>query len=146
MNRYWNKSLHLNRARLGAAHNRGQSLVEFALIIPILLLAVVVILDLGRAVYYYSVIYNAAREGARFGIVQPGNAAGIEAAARELAIGLDQAELTVTSNWDQANEAVEVVVTYNFTAITPFVTQFLGGDTIAIDSQATMTVEGVMPP
>ncbi len=42
----------------------GQSLVEFAILLPVFLLIVVVIFDLGRAVYYYSVIFNAAREGA----------------------------------------------------------------------------------
>lgn len=41
----------------------GQSLVEFAIVLPVLLLLVVMIFDLGRAVYYSSAIHNAAREG-----------------------------------------------------------------------------------
>lgn len=48
---------------------RGQSLVEFALIFPILILMLVAIFDLGRAVFAYNSITNAAREGARLAIV-----------------------------------------------------------------------------
>ena len=45
---------------------RGQSLVEMALVLPILLLLVAAIADFGRAFNSYIVITNAAREGARF--------------------------------------------------------------------------------
>ncbi len=44
---------------------RGQSLVEFALILPIFVLIVVGIFDLGRAFFAYIAIANAAREGVR---------------------------------------------------------------------------------
>lgn len=43
----------------------SQSLAEFALVAPVLLLVVFGIVDLGRAVFYYNVIAHAAREGAR---------------------------------------------------------------------------------
>lgn len=45
--------------------SRGQSLVEFALILPVLLLLLFGILDLGRGVYAYNTISNAAHQGAR---------------------------------------------------------------------------------
>jgi hypothetical protein len=45
--------------------SRGQSLVEFALILPIFLLILFGLFDLGRAVYAWSTINNAAREAAR---------------------------------------------------------------------------------
>ena len=54
---------HVNRSS-----RQGQTLVEFALLIPVFLLIVVVVFDLGRAVYYYSTISNAAREATRFGV------------------------------------------------------------------------------
>jgi hypothetical protein len=47
----------------------GQALVEFALVIPLFLLMLVAIFDLGRAVFAYNTLTNAAREGARFAIV-----------------------------------------------------------------------------
>ena len=54
----------------------GQSLVEFALIIPIVLLLVAGFLDLGRAVFYYSSISNMVREGARYAIIDQNSATG----------------------------------------------------------------------
>ena len=49
--------------------NRGQALVEFALVVPLFLLMLVGIFDLGRAVFTYNTLTNAAREGARMAIV-----------------------------------------------------------------------------
>ena len=48
---------------------KGQSLVEFALILPIFLLLVVGFFDIGRAVFYYSSVTNAVREATRFAVV-----------------------------------------------------------------------------
>jgi hypothetical protein len=47
----------------------GQGLVEFALVIPVILLLLFGIFDLGRAVYAYSTIANAARQASRLAIV-----------------------------------------------------------------------------
>jgi hypothetical protein len=49
--------------------DRGQALVEFALVIPIFLLVLVTLFDFGRAVFAYNTLTNAAREGARIAIV-----------------------------------------------------------------------------
>jgi len=49
----------------------GQSLLEFALLIPLLFLLVMGLFDIGRAIFYYSVLNTAVREGTRFAIVQP---------------------------------------------------------------------------
>lgn len=49
--------------------NSGQSLIEFALILIIALPLVLGFLDLGRAVFYYSSLTHAVREGTRFAIV-----------------------------------------------------------------------------
>jgi hypothetical protein len=53
--------------RKARVHHPGQSLVEFALILPLFVLMVVGIFDLGRAFFSSITITNAAREGARFG-------------------------------------------------------------------------------
>ena len=52
-----------------AGRSRGQALMEFALVIPIFLLVVVALFDMGRAVFAYNTLTNAAREGARMAIV-----------------------------------------------------------------------------
>src|SRR5207237_7822882 len=49
-------------------HRRGQSMVEFAVLAPVFFLLLLGTIDLGRAVYIYNAISNAAREGARAGV------------------------------------------------------------------------------
>lgn len=58
------------RPRRERERERGQSLVEFALALPILLLVIFGLLDLGRAVYVGNALAEAARDGARYGSVQ----------------------------------------------------------------------------
>lgn len=48
---------------------RGQGLVEFALTLPIFLLLMLGLFELGRAVWLYNTMSGMAREGARWGIV-----------------------------------------------------------------------------
>lgn len=47
----------------------GQSLVEFALVFPLIFFLISGFLDLGRAILYYSSLTNAVREGTRYAIV-----------------------------------------------------------------------------
>ena len=47
----------------------GSNLVEFALVLPLLLILVMGIVEVGLVIYDKAVITNAAREGARAGIV-----------------------------------------------------------------------------
>ena len=74
------------RARLRRQH-RGQALVEFGLALPILILLLVGIFDLGRAVYAFNTVNNAAREGARLAIVDQ-NCNAIGEVARQHAASL----------------------------------------------------------
>ena len=47
----------------------GYSLIEFAMIFPLAFFMISGFLDLGRAVFYYSSLTNAVREGTRYAIV-----------------------------------------------------------------------------
>jgi ABC-type transport system involved in Fe-S cluster assembly fused permease/ATPase subunit len=67
---------------------RGQALVEFALVLPLLILVMVGLFDLGRAVYADSTLSNAARAGSRVAIVNQ-NVSEIQAAAVTKAAALD---------------------------------------------------------
>ena len=49
---------------------RAQSMVEFALVLPMLLLLIVGIIELGYALFVYVEVQNAAREGARAAAVR----------------------------------------------------------------------------
>jgi Flp pilus assembly protein TadG len=54
----------------GDRGQRGAELVEFALVLPLLLIIIMGIIDFGLAFQRYEVITNAAREGARLGSLQ----------------------------------------------------------------------------
>lgn len=58
-------------------HQHGQSLVEFALILPLFVLIVIGVFDLGRAFFGSITITNAAREGARFGTLHATDPQGV---------------------------------------------------------------------
>ncbi|MBI3967737.1 MAG: pilus assembly protein [Chloroflexi bacterium] len=49
----------------------GQSLVEFALVMPVFLTLIFGVFDFGRYAYAQAVLDNAVREGARHGMMQP---------------------------------------------------------------------------
>jgi len=51
-------------------NERGASAVEFALLLPLLMLIVFGIIEFGIGLYRQAVLTNASREGARSGIVQ----------------------------------------------------------------------------
>jgi Flp pilus assembly protein TadG len=50
------------------SRHRGQSMVEFAVLAPVFFMLLLGTIDLGRAVYIYNSISDAAREGARAAI------------------------------------------------------------------------------
>ncbi len=54
-------------------NEKGQSLVEFALVLPVLALLILGIIDFGMLFHSYVTVNTAAREGARQGIVQKNN-------------------------------------------------------------------------
>lgn len=56
-----------SRASRGHAVNQGQSLVEFALLLPVLIFIFAGAADLGRALTAYIELGSAAREGAAYG-------------------------------------------------------------------------------
>ena len=53
------------------SQQHGQSMIEFALILPLMVLVIAGIFDLGRAFFAYVAISNAAREGARLDTFWP---------------------------------------------------------------------------
>ena len=59
------------RARQRSATSNGQSLVELALIMPLMLALVLAAVDVGRLFYAYIGVQNAAREGAAYAAFHP---------------------------------------------------------------------------
>ena len=60
------------RARSLRGHpSRGQAVVEFALILPVFLLLLLIAVDFGRLFFTYIQLNNTAREGAAYAAAQP---------------------------------------------------------------------------
>lgn len=122
----------------------GQGLVEFVIILPILVLFVMLIFDLGRVAFIYSSLHNAAREGARYASVHHSTATSneIAAAAKQLTAGLDPDTLVITTSYP-TSEMVQVTVSYQFTTATPIITRLLGSldNSFTLTSQASMRLE-----
>ncbi len=116
---------------------RGDSLVELALVLPVLLLILMSILDFGRAVYTYHVVANCAREGARYGVGIENDPAAIAAVVRNAAVGLDTSQLTVSVTYP-TQDTIRVEVNYKFRLITPLIAQVIGRQSMTLHSAATM--------
>jgi hypothetical protein len=126
---------------------RGQDMAEFAITFSIFMAIVVVFVDLGRVAFYYSAIHNGAREGARYGIIYPADIAGIQDRVENLAIGMDPADLTISTSYPN-DDTIQVSVIYNFEPITPFMDKFLEkafdvppGTPFFLETQAVMQLE-----
>ncbi len=68
-----------SRAARRPPRTRGQALVEFAIILPVFVLLLVIAIDFGRMFFTYIEVTNAAREGAAFGAGSPTDLVGIQA-------------------------------------------------------------------
>lgn len=99
---------------------RGVAIVEFALVLPLLLLLVVITTEFGRAVYEYNAVVKSVRNGARYLSAQQPNTHQTEAAnlvkygslsntGQPLVRGLTAA--TVNADWTTfgANPTIRVV-------------------------------------
>ena len=121
----------------------GQSVNEFALILPFAFLLLMGFFDLGRTVYYYSSLTNAVREGTRYAIVHrdeiefaydnPTNNS-LQDKVLEYAIGLTEIADPLTKDdifidVEKAGKyfsTVSIEVSYPYKPITPLVTQLFG--------------------
>ena len=129
----------IRRMRRGG--ESGQDLIEFALILPLLLLLLLGIMEFGVAVFTYNTVANAAREGARYGIIHPADDAAIEAATRMLTTGLDQGELDIAVARPGA-DTIQVDVTYvHHFMTTPFIVALGGDGTLTMHTVSTMNIE-----
>lgn len=108
------------RGRRLASSSRGQSLVEFAFVVPILIILVFGIIDFGVGLHSWITVTNAAREGARLGAVH-GTQAEVITRVHDRASNLDQANLdvVVTNAEGDPGQAVRVQVDYEYDLITP---------------------------
>ncbi len=110
------------RIRNLAKRTAGQAFVEFALILPVFLILVMGILDMARAYSTLQMVTNAAREGARVGVM-PASISSVvtNVVDNYLAAGGQTGCATTGSNWGPAGDtgdSTSVTVSCNFTTLT----------------------------
>ena len=134
----------------------GQAIIETALILPILVLLLIGIFDLGRAVWLSNTLATAVREGSRYGVVHgaqsgsptgPGSATytppnvdtAITSAVQQYATGVPN--MTVNATWPDgnANRGSRIVVAASF-PFTPLISQAFIGDALSVTIQSSSTL------
>lgn len=122
---------------------KGQSLVEFALILPILLLIVVGIIEFGILMSSYLIVQNTARDAVRQISVGAVDSA-VFTTVRQNAVGIDRNQLSFTATPSSATRTrgnpVTVTTTYNHQILTPLLSVVLG-TTLQWQVSATMRLE-----
>jgi Flp pilus assembly protein TadG len=101
-------------------NRRGQALAEFALVLPLVLLFISGIVEMGRAWNIKQVVTDAAREGARYTVVKDASvdSNGVKAKIMErLALGsIETATITIgpSADWRVGGQAMTVTVATQF--------------------------------
>lgn len=122
----------MNRGRRAAD---GQSVTEFALVIPLLLLAMMILLDFGRVIYAQNAIEHDARAASRFASTSaPQSDAAIRDRARVMDPLVPLPDTAITGEGgsfypDGTDEGQRVVVNIEVTVplVTPFISTIVGG-------------------
>ena len=149
--------LSLLHPRARRTRARGQGLVEFALVLPVFVLTLVSLFDLGRGVFAYNTLTNAAREGARLAIVNQDVSLIVERAKSQTAIvELNDPSVTVaffqveedgSPDLDNPCDLVAVgclaVVSFEGTyqPITPMIGNIVFGDGVTFEARSVLSVE-----
>lgn len=123
---------------------KGQAMVEFALVLPILLLILLGIVDFGRILNEHLTVTAAAREGARSAAVMNTDAT-VTGVVQQAASSLktDGNPLTITISPSPARVSgspVTVEVKHDVEILTPFMREVLP-DPFHVKGTATMQVE-----
>ena len=130
----------IRRLRKG---EHGQALVEMALVLPLLLLLLFGVIEMGRVGYAYITVSNAAREGGRLATIGVADA-DIEISLKDGAVSLDPASLTITitppTSQRQSGQAVTVLVTYPVQLIIPIISNVISNPVI-VSSSISMRIE-----
>jgi Flp pilus assembly protein TadG len=101
---------------------KGQSLLELAIVLPVLLLILLGILDLGRAWLSLVALSDAAGEGAAYAAIYPSRTEQIQARAAgstTALVTLEPSMVSVTAPNLSPGESITVTIRYPYQLLTP---------------------------
>ncbi len=124
-------------------NNKGQSLVEFTMILPLVLLILMGILTFGIMLNTYLTLSHISKEGARMGALGESDA-DIIAKMIDISSALDHTRLDIEINPVQGSrssgDTVTVSSEYQFQVIVPIISNIVG-DVVSLEAQTSMRVE-----
>lgn len=122
---------------------KGQSMVEFALVLPIIIVLFVGIFEFGQIFNAYLQINHASREGARTGALR-GTDIEIEQSVTDSSPSLDPTLMIVTITPAEASrtrgESVKVQIDYDYQVVIGLVGDIIS-DNVTLTTQTTMRIE-----
>jgi Flp pilus assembly protein TadG len=124
-------------------NQKGQSLVEFAIILPFLLLLLMGILEFGIMLNSYLTIHNSAREGARLGIVAGSNIE-IKQLISNISPNLNTENIIVNITPSEVSrksgDTLTVEVIYNYQVTVPIISNIIH-NVVVLKAQTSMRIE-----
>ncbi|MBZ4645089.1 MAG: TadG [Clostridia bacterium] len=105
-------------------NNRGQSIVETAMVLPLILLILFSVFEFGRIFSAYLVITNVSREGARCAVVGGSDLDIVNViSTRTLSLDSTSMQITITPSHISRTRGVQaaVQIDYNVELITPLI-------------------------
>lgn len=135
-------------ARHGMGRQQGQSLLEYAIGLNVMLLLVLGTVDLGRGVWAYNTLSHLAREGARYGSAPSRTATEIQAyvVSRANLPGFSTSNVAVTrGTCGLEDQPVVVTTSYQFDSITPLISNAWGGGPLTLRASSQMYVQRGVP-
>ena len=128
-------------------NEKGESAVEFALLLPILVLLIFGIIQFGFIFFHYISITHAAREGARWAALeQPDSEVRLRVKNSAPGLMIADADIKIDPAGDRSGkigEPVKVTVNYKTLIIVPFVGEAMGLATpyLQLSNTATQRIE-----
>lgn len=124
-------------------NTRGNALIEFALVLPILLLVLFGITELGRMIMTTNVLNTASREGARLAAVSPmSDSLNVQARVTQVLNAANVEPTSIVVEYDVAALSVRVRVTADFVILSRSVLPESLRGTVELSAQTVFRFEG----
>ena len=136
-------SVHKTGLMRRVVNTRGNAVIEFALVLPLLLLVIFGITELGRMVMTTNVLNTASREGARLAAVSSiSDSLAVYARVTEVLAAASIVPSSIVVEYDVPGRSVRVRATSNFEILSRSVLPPVLRGTIVLSGETVFRLEG----